>query len=56
MLCPVPAPNPRGTAWVSVPLQDRGAPDAGLLRDWVEESYRTVAPRRLAVRLDARGA
>lgn len=57
--CPGAEPAAYGlgrSGWVSVPLQDQGAPAAGLLRDWVEESYRTVAPRRLAARLDARGA
>ncbi|MBO0656409.1 MmcQ/YjbR family DNA-binding protein [Streptomyces triculaminicus] len=37
--------------WVSVPLA--GAP-AGLLCDWVEESYRVIAPKRLIAQLDAR--
>ncbi|MET7285274.1 MmcQ/YjbR family DNA-binding protein [Streptomyces sp. NPDC005573] len=39
--------------WVSVPLADRGAPAAGVLCDWIEESYRAVVPRRLAAELDA---
>jgi predicted DNA-binding protein (MmcQ/YjbR family) len=38
--------------WVSVPLGD-GAPGADLLRDWVEESYRAIAPKRLIAELDA---
>lgn len=29
--------------WLTVPL---GGADLGLVRDWVEESYRTVAPKR----------
>ncbi|MFC0599277.1 MmcQ/YjbR family DNA-binding protein [Streptomyces palmae] len=35
--------------WVSVPLggADPDTPDAELLCDWVEESYRTIAPKRL---------
>jgi predicted DNA-binding protein (MmcQ/YjbR family) len=38
--------------WVTVPL---GAPGVSLdvLRDWVEESYRIVAPKRLVAELDA---
>jgi predicted DNA-binding protein (MmcQ/YjbR family) len=38
--------------WVTVPLR---APGVGiqLLRDWVEESYRIVAPKRLVAALDA---
>jgi predicted DNA-binding protein (MmcQ/YjbR family) len=39
--------------WVTVPLR---APDVSLdvLRDWIEESYRIVAPKRLVAELDAR--
>ncbi len=40
--------------WVSVPLEEKGAPAAELLCDWVEESYRTIAPKRLIAELDAR--
>ncbi|MFD5256985.1 MmcQ/YjbR family DNA-binding protein [Streptomyces bobili] len=40
--------------WVSVPLAGEGAPAAELLCDWVEESYRTIAPKRRASELDAR--
>jgi len=37
--------------WVTVPLK---APGVGLdlLRDWIEESYRIVAPKRLVAELD----
>ena len=38
--------------WVTVPVS--GLP-AATLRDWVEESYRVVAPKRLVAELDARG-
>ena len=37
--------------WLTVPL---AGIDLALLRDWVEESYRNVAPRRLVAELDAR--
>jgi len=40
------------SGWVTVPLAGRGV-DLELLRDWVEESYRIVAPRRLVTELDA---
>lgn len=40
--------------WVSLPLQEKGAPSAELLCDWVEESYRRIAPQRLIAELDAR--
>ena len=39
--------------WVNVPLAaEEATPD--LLRDWIEESYRIVAPKRLAAELDGR--
>ena len=37
--------------WLTVPL---GAVDLPLLREWVEESYRNVAPRRFVAELDSR--
>ncbi len=40
--------------WVSVPLAGAGAPGAELVCDWVEESYRVIAPKRLLTELDAR--
>jgi len=39
--------------WVTVPFEADGV-DLDLLRDWVEESYRIVAPKRLVAELDAR--
>jgi predicted DNA-binding protein (MmcQ/YjbR family) len=42
------------SGWVSIPLERQGAPAAELLCDWVEESYRTIAPKRLIVELDGR--
>ena len=40
------------SGWVTVPV--RGVPIA-VLRDWIEESYRIVAPKRLVAELDASG-
>lgn len=40
--------------WVRVPLAEQGAPAAELLCDWVEESYRAIAPKRLIAELDGR--
>jgi len=37
--------------WVTVPLKAPGVSIA-VLRDWVEESYRIVAPKRLVAQLD----
>ena len=38
--------------WVTVPLRAPGV-SLAVLRDWVEESYRIVAPKRLVAELDA---
>jgi predicted DNA-binding protein (MmcQ/YjbR family) len=40
--------------WVTVPVDGPGAPDTDLLCDWIEESYRQVALKRLVRELDAR--
>ena len=40
--------------WVTVPIRAPGV-SPGVLRDWVEESYRIVAPKRLVAELDALG-
>ncbi|MFF7308378.1 MmcQ/YjbR family DNA-binding protein [Streptomyces sp. NPDC008137] len=39
--------------WVAIPLEREGAPAAPVLCDWVEESYRVIAPKRLIAELDA---
>jgi predicted DNA-binding protein (MmcQ/YjbR family) len=41
--------------WVNVPLAADGV-TLELLRDWIEESYRIVAPKRLVAELDRRTA
>ncbi|WOX14028.1 MmcQ/YjbR family DNA-binding protein [Streptomyces sp. N50] len=41
--------------WVHIPLAEQGAPAAELLCDWVEESYRAIAPKRLMAELDEQG-
>jgi predicted DNA-binding protein (MmcQ/YjbR family) len=41
------------SGWVTVPYRAPGV-SAALLRDWVEESYRIVAPKRLVAELDSR--
>jgi predicted DNA-binding protein (MmcQ/YjbR family) len=40
------------SGWVTVPVRAEGLTIA-LLREWVEESYRIVAPKRLVAELDA---
>ncbi|MFI1721682.1 MmcQ/YjbR family DNA-binding protein [Streptomyces sp. NPDC020489] len=55
--CPGAEPAGYGlgkAGWVRVPLAEAGAPAAGLLCEWVEESYRVIAPRRLTAELDGR--
>lgn len=37
--------------WVSIPFSG-GSPAVGLLCDWVEESYRLIAPKKLIKELD----
>ncbi|MFE9444177.1 MmcQ/YjbR family DNA-binding protein [Streptomyces sp. NPDC006602] len=57
LTCPGAEPAGYGlgkAGWVSVPLERQGAPAAELLCDWVEESYRAIAPKRLTAELDAR--
>ena len=39
--------------WVTVPIRGTGAPQLDLIREWIEESYRAVAPKKLVARLDA---
>lgn len=41
------------SGWVTVPFEARDLP-ADVLQDWVEESYRIIAPKRLVAELDAR--
>ena len=41
------------SGWVTVPLRADGV-NLQLLRDWTEESYRIVAPKRLVTELDER--
>ncbi len=56
----VPGAGPSGyglgrSGWVTISFRDATLPLA-VLKDWVEESYRLVAPRRLVAELDARPA
>ncbi len=56
----VPGAKPTGyglgrSGWVSIPLGE-ATPPLDVVRDWVEESYRRVAPKRLVADLDERPA
>ena len=37
--------------WVTIPFGD-ATPPAAILKDWVEESYRRVAPKSLVAQLE----
>jgi hypothetical protein len=39
--------------WVSVPYVSVAGPPVGVMADWIEESYRLVAPKRLVKLLNA---
>jgi predicted DNA-binding protein (MmcQ/YjbR family) len=53
--CCEPAGYGLGRAnWVTVSLAGADCPPVEVLLDWVEESYRTVAPKTLVRELDAR--
>jgi predicted DNA-binding protein (MmcQ/YjbR family) len=52
----VPGSEPTGYGlgkwgWVTIPFRDT-TPPLTVLKDWVEESYRKVAPRNLVAKLD----
>jgi predicted DNA-binding protein (MmcQ/YjbR family) len=54
----VPGAAPTGyglgkSGWVTIPFRDN-TPPLDLLKDWVEESYRLVAPKRQVAELDGR--
>src|SRR3954469_6100295 len=54
----VPGASPTGyglgkAGWVSITLGGSGQPRLAVLKDWVEESYRRVAPKRLVKELEA---
>jgi len=54
----VPGAEPTGyglgrSGWVTIPLRHT-TPEIDVLRDWIEESYRLVAPKRLLAELDER--
>lgn len=38
--------------WVVAHLEGPDAPEAGVIEDWIDESYRAVAPKKLIAQLD----
>jgi len=56
LMVPGAAPTGYGlgrAGWVSVPFR-RTTPPTDVLKDWVEESYRRIAPKCLVAELDSR--
>ncbi len=54
----IPGAEPAGYGlgrhgWISVPAKGQHAPPRDLLEEWVEESYRAVATKKLIAELDA---
>ena len=50
-------PTPYGlgkSGWVTARYEGGARPDPRMLRDWIDESYRAQAPRRLLAQLEAR--
>jgi predicted DNA-binding protein (MmcQ/YjbR family) len=55
-----PGAHPSGyglgkAGWVTIPFRDT-TPPLSVLLDWVEESYRRIAPKKLVAKLDQRPA
>jgi predicted DNA-binding protein (MmcQ/YjbR family) len=56
---PFASPTPYGlgkSGWVTARFARRDKPPLELLMKWIDESYRSVAPKRLVAALDARSA
>jgi hypothetical protein len=44
------------SGWVGVRFEAGAIPPIDMLQEWIEESYRAIAPKRLVAELDARKA
>lgn len=44
------------SGWVSAKFDPDEMPDVEMIKDWIEESYRAQAPKKLVTQLDAGGA
>jgi len=54
LLLPFATPTGYGlgkSGWVSARFAPSDAPPVGMLREWIDESYRAVAPRKLTARI-----
>jgi predicted DNA-binding protein (MmcQ/YjbR family) len=52
---PFTAPTGYGlgkSGWVTAKFGEKDAPPVGLLEEWIRESYRAIAPKKLVTRLD----
>ena len=61
MALTLPYASPSGyglgrAGWVTARFTARQKPDVALLRGWIEQSYRAVAPKKLAAKLDGQPA
>jgi predicted DNA-binding protein (MmcQ/YjbR family) len=43
------------SGWVTISIAPGSRPDLNLLLQWIEESYRAIAPKKLVAQLDAMG-
>jgi len=59
LLLPFTKPTEYGlgkSGWVSARFEDGQAPPVAMLKEWIDESYRAQAPKKLVATLDASGA
>jgi hypothetical protein len=59
LLLPFCEPTPYGlgkSGWVSAQFPDNMIPSLPMLKEWIDESYRAQAPKKLVKELDAGGA
>ena len=58
LILPNAQPTPYGlgkSGWVSVKFEPEEMPDVEMVKAWIEESYRSQAPKKLVAQLDAGG-
>lgn len=59
LLLPFAEPTGYGlgkSGWVTARFGPDDDPPIGILRTWIDESYRAIAPKKLVAELDARGS
>lgn len=58
LMFPYASPTEYGlgqSGWITARFQGRDKVDVALLKEWIDESYRAIAPKRLAALLDGEG-